>query len=113
MKKEEINKIIGTGKQVKENSNRTAYEIILFDNEVDVVITVPFDVHEIFYEAKDKEGNILLEDWRDHYGETELEDYKKSLIEIARIMKSPEFRLTNNQKTLEAKNENWFYLFGH
>ena len=113
MKKEEIAEILGDGTQIKENQNRNAFEITLLGNEIDVLVTVPYEVHEIFYEAKDKQGNELLKGWRDHYGETELEDYKESLLEIAQLIISPEFRLTNNGKTLEAKNDNWFYFFGY
>jgi hypothetical protein len=112
MKKEEIAKLLGYGKLVNENFNGTAYEVLIQGRSFDLVITIPFEVHEIYYEAKDKEGNSLLKDWRDHYGETEIEDYKESLLEVVKTMNSPLFRMVNEGKTVEVKSDGWFYLFG-
>jgi len=113
MKKEEISAVLGCGEQISENINRNAFEIFISGSEIDVLVTVPYEVHEIFYQANDKQGVRLLDDWFDHYGDTEREDYKDSLLDIAQIMISPEFRLVNKGKTLEVYKAGWRYFFGY
>ena len=109
MKREDIANIISSELI---NANGTAYEVLIPGVGLDLRITIPFDVHEIFYEAKDKEGNSLLKDWRDHYGETEIEDYKESLLEVVKAINSSQFRMVNEGKTVEVKSDGWFYFFG-
>ena len=69
-------------------------------------------MHELFYEAKDKNGASLVTDSFECYGESELDDYKECLLDIVDILKSPIFKVTNNGKTIETKHFKWVYLFG-
>ena len=67
---------------------------------------------ELFFDVKDKEGNILLTDNHDFYGLTEVEDFEEALLAIAGIIKSPDLRIVNNGKTVQAKGYEWYYWFG-
>ncbi len=112
MTKEEIIGILGKSESVTENKNKTALIVAINSGDINVVVTVPYEVHELFYEALDNEGNILLKDGMECYGDMEFEDYKECLLDIVDVMKAPKFRLTNNRKTLEAYGYQWYYFFG-
>ncbi|MBC3832531.1 hypothetical protein H8K33_13570 [Undibacterium amnicola] len=112
MDKQEILKIIGDAVVVTQNTEDSALVILIEAVHFDVLVTVPYQVTELFFEVKDKEGNILLTDHHDFYGITEIEDFKESLLEIADIVKSPDLRVVNNGKTVQAKGYEWYYWFG-
>ena len=75
-------------------------------------VTVPYDINEVFWEAKNKEGVVLVQDSHDFYGDTEYKDIKECLLDIHDVMKAPKFRISNEGKTLEAYGCQWYYLFG-
>ncbi|MBU2705301.1 hypothetical protein KCM76_04875 [Zooshikella marina] len=112
MDKQEILKILGKPESFKENAEGSALTILIQSEALNVVITVPYQVTELIFEVQSKEGKTLLSDKHDFYGASEYEDFKESLLEITDIIKSPELRLTNNGKTVEAKGYKWYYWFG-
>ena len=112
MKREEIKEILGSDNSIRENEKGTAFEIEVPGSGIDVIFTVPFDVHVIHYEAKNKEGKTLLTDLQDFYGENEESDFKEALVQILNIIRNPYFQLTNNGKTIEYGSDNGTYLFG-
>lgn len=112
MDKQEILNIIGESAVVTQNTEATALIILIESLHFDVLVTVPYQVNELFFEVKDKEGNILLTDNHDFYGPTEVEDFKESLFTIADIIKSPGLRVINNGKTVQARGYEWYYWFG-
>jgi hypothetical protein len=112
VKRAEIIKALGIGNLYVENKNRTALEISLSDDRVNVSITLPYEVSEIYYEANGIDGAVFVKDWHDHYGESEEEDYINTLKIISSAIKSPSFRVTNNQKTIELVGAKNTYFFG-
>lgn len=112
MNKQEILKIIAESETVTENSERSALIILIESLGFDVLVTVPYQVTELFFEVKDKDGNILFTDNHDFYGAFEFEDFRESLLEIADIIKLPDLRLINNGRTVQAKGYEWYYWFG-
>ena len=112
MDKEEILRILGNPDSFKENDNGSALIGLIQSETFNVIITIPFQVTELFFEVQCKKGNILLQDWHDFYGNLEHEDFKESLHEIADIIKSPILRLTNDGRTVEAKGYSWYFWFG-
>ena len=112
MKKTEILEVIGRDSNAIENESKTALCLTIESEEIDIVVTIPYEVHELYYEAKDKKGTLLVKDCFECYGELELEDYKESLQDIVDVIKSPVFRITNNGKTIETKHYEWVYFFG-
>ncbi len=111
MDKQEILRILGNPESFKENAERSALTIPIQAETINVVITVPYNVKELFFDMQSKEGTTLLSDSHEFYGDCEDIDFKESLLEIADIIKSPELRLTNNGKTVEAKGFQWYYWF--
>ncbi len=112
MNKNEILKILGNESVAIENDNKTALNVTINSEELDIDITIPYNVYELYFEAKDKKGTTLVKDWFECYGELELEDYKECLQDIVDAIKSPLFRITNNGKTVETKHYEWVYFFG-
>ena len=112
MKKNEILEILGQDSNAIESENKSALCITIESDELDVFITIPYEVHELFYEAKDENGTSLVTDSIECYGESELDDYKECLQDIVDILKSPIFRVTNKGKTIETKHYKWVYFFG-
>lgn len=102
MDKQQILKIIGDSAVVTQDTEDSALIILIESLYFDVLVTVPYQVTELFFEVKDKEGNILLTDNHDFYGASEVEDFKESLLEIADIIKSPNLRIVNNGRTVHA-----------
>lgn len=112
MRKEYITKILGRSQNVVENENGSAVVVSIKTDDIDVYVTVPYDVNEVFWEAKTKDGDLLVQDSHDFYGDTEFEDIKECLLDIHDVMKAPKFRLSNKGKTIEAYGLQWYYLFG-
>ena len=112
MNKEEIIEILGSAENIAEHENGSSLIISILTADIDVYITVTYQVHELYYEAKDKHGNTLVNDWHDFYGDMEVEDFKESLLDIFDVIKSPEFRVANNGKAIEAYGLEWYYFFG-
>ncbi len=111
MNKEEIVNILNLGHPVPENKNQSALEIVITQNNVSLHISVPYGVTEVYYEARDHNGALIIEDWHDHYGDSETEDYIDTLKQISSAMKSPSFRINNN-KTVELLGDETTYFFG-
>ena len=109
MKRDDIKNLLGESPHIQENINGTAFEITIVDNNISIIVTIPFDVHVIHYEATDKAGNSLVTDLQDFYGSTEESDFKETVLETLDLLKSPSFKLINNGKTIETNGK---YLFG-
>lgn len=112
MDKQEILNIVGDSHAVRENSNRSAVLVFIESLDINVVVTIPYYVSEIFFEVKDKTGKTLFSDSHDFYGYSKNEDFNEALLEIADIIKTPELRLMNNGKTIQAKGYEWYYWIG-
>ncbi|RCU49625.1 hypothetical protein DU002_11990 [Corallincola holothuriorum] len=112
MRKEYIAKILGNNPNVIENDNGSAVVVSIKTSDIDIYVTVPYDINEVFWEAKNKEGVVLVQDSHEFYGDTEYEDIRECLLDIQDVMKAPKFRVSNEGKTLEAYGYQWYYLFG-
>ena len=112
MKKFEITQILGRQVQAEENDNGTALIVSIISDDLDVIVTLPYELHELHYEAKNKLGETLVQDSHECYGDLELDDYKECLQDIVDIAKVPKFRMTNNDMTVEAHGYKWHYFFG-
>ncbi|MBQ4810286.1 hypothetical protein J8M20_03015 [Pseudoalteromonas luteoviolacea] len=112
MRKEYISKILGDSPNVVEIDNGSAIFVTIKTDDIDVYVTVPYDVNEVFWEAKNKDGTVLVKDSHDFYVDTEHEDIKGCLLDIHDVMKVPKFRICNGGKTIEAYGYHWYYLFG-
>ena len=110
MKKAEILSILGCYDCIREDEASTALVVKIEDTDIDVFVTIPYNIQELFYEARDKTGKLLLSDCFDCY-ET-LDDYIECLMDVVDVLGSPKFRLVNDGKTLEAYGLQWYYLFG-
>ena len=107
-----IKKIIEGQPGVKRNDQDNAWQVDIPSDDINVHILIPDDVLEIFLEARDQQGELLIKDWVDFYGDDELEDYKEYLFDIHDVIHAPFFRLVNDGKTLEALAYEWHYFFG-
>jgi len=112
MNKSEITQILGGHVRAEENENGTALCVSMISENVDVIVTLPYKILELHYKAKNKIGETLVLDSHECYGDQELDDYKECLQNIIDIAKSPNFRTTNNDKTVEARGYEWYYFFG-
>ena len=112
MKKEEILTILGSKDCVSENSGKTAIIVTIKSECIDVYVTIPYGIHEVYFEAKDKQNNLLVKDWFDFYGDSELDDFQETLLDVADVIENPKFRQSKNGKAIEAFGYQWYYLFG-
>ena len=112
MNKFEIIQILGDQISAEENENGTALSVSMISENIDVIVTLPYELYELHYKAKNKAGETLILDSHECYGDMELDDYKECLQDIIDIAKAPKFRITNNQKTVEAHGYEWRYFFG-
>lgn len=112
MEKNQIIEILNTTNGVSENINSTAIIVFIESNDIDVFITIPYEINEIFFEAKNKHGKLLVKDWMDFYGNSSLDDYRETLLDISDVIKHPKLRVINNGKTVEAFGFDWYYFFG-
>ena len=112
MNKQEIISVFGSDRILSENSNGTALSLSLKSEQITVKVTIPLGVHELFFEARDTEGSLLVKDWHDFYGEEELVLFKDSLQFLASIPSPPEFTITNNGGTIKVRVARWEYFFG-
>tara|TARA_B100000614_G_scaffold226809_1_gene217595 strand:+ start:129 stop:491 length:363 start_codon:yes stop_codon:yes gene_type:complete len=112
MNKKDILDILGPSESITEREDGSALIVSIISEDLDIVITIPCHVHELFYEARDKNGNILVTDWHDCYGDLEIEDFKETLLDIREVMTSPKLRVASNGKAIEAFSLTWYYFFG-
>lgn len=112
MNKEEILKIIGLEDSSEVAESSSALEISITGEGVDIFVTLPHEVTDVYFEARNKEGILLVKDWHDHYGDTELDDYRSTLEKVSSAIKNPNFRVTNNGKTVQLKEDVYLYFFG-
>lgn len=112
MNKYELVRILGEYGKYRETPSKSALIVDIETPDLDVMITIPYEVHEIFFEARDKSGFVLLVDSQECYGENEQEDYKELLMDVEGVLKQPKFRITNSGKTVEAMGYKWYYFFG-
>ncbi len=89
MNKSEILRILGTESNAVENENCTSLCVNIYSENIDVEVTIPYDIHELFYEAKDKQGVNLVNNQFDFYGDMEVEDFKECLLDIVDVITSP------------------------
>lgn len=113
MTKDKILTILGESDSITENDNQTALEVRISTENMDVTVTIPYDVYEMFFEAKDKDGKPLVKDWFDFCEGPRRDDFREELLAIVDIMKSPVLRVVNGGKTVEAKCSQWYYWFGN
>jgi hypothetical protein len=111
MNKKELIGILGS--QVRENESCTGLSITLNGGEIIVTVNLPYETHELQYEAKNKAGETLVIDCHECNNDNiHFDDYKECLLDIVDIAKSPKFRAKNENNTIEAFGYRWYYFFG-
>lgn len=100
-----------------------AYEVTASKNRIEITVTIPFSVYEIFFRATDLSDGHRIEDWDESYGETRHSDFLATLREVLWALKNAEFRLSDagtppklprDRKTVDYKDQRgeWRHLFG-
>lgn len=112
MNKESLFRIIGDNRGIVENDNGTALVVNIESDELKVIVTIPYDVNEIYYEAINSQGVVLIKDWSDYYGEFEEDDFQEDLMDIVDVLRKPIIRLSDDGKYVEAFGYRWYYFFG-
>jgi len=112
MNRVEILNILGSNVKFAEKDNQSAIDIFIESEQIDVIVTIPYSVTELFFSATDKAGKSLVVDNFECYGELQDEDFIECLMDIHDIIKSPTLRLSEAGNAIEAKGFQWYYWFG-
>ncbi len=115
MKREEIRALVERHARVStfsvaEEDDR--FQIRASRSDIEIILTIPVEVTELYFEARSKDNTAEVKDWHDFYGESEHQDFKDELSEFLKALARSEFRFTNRGKTLEYFNGQWSYAFG-
>lgn len=80
---------------------------------IEIELTIPINVYEIFFKAKDLSTSKAIDDWRDYYGEDKEKDYIEDLESILLVLSEKDIRFSDDKKTIEYQDGDWKYFFGH
>ena len=108
---------------VNEGGGGDAFQVRVGDSAVKIVrergglralLTIPYEVHELFLEAEHTVSGQKVEDWFDYYGETEEADFRDNLQRFVIVLRECDLRIDERGKTIEYLFGNqWRYFFGH
>ena len=77
------------------------------------VLTIPYEAHELFFEAEHPASGKKVEDWFDYYGETEEADFRDDLRRFVFALRECDLRIDERGKTVEYFHQDrWQYFFG-
>ena len=81
-------------------------------DHLEITLTIPIGVTELFFDAKNVNTGEILKDWFDYFGETEVKDFELDVNKFLSVLASKEVRITNQDQTIEYLDDEWSYLFG-
>jgi hypothetical protein len=98
--------------QVQPGDN--AVVVVCERNDLRIVLTIPYEVHELSFEMEHHVSGRKIQDWFDYYGETEESDFEDDLKRFIFVLRKCEFRIDDLGKTVEYYHQDrWQYLFGY
>lgn len=111
MNKEEILNRLHDNSILNINASDTSVDVTV-NKDVCVVLTIPYDVNEMFFEATDHATGNKVKDWFDYYDDEAESDFAEDLERFIDAMSNCPIRINENSKRVEYKKEDWEYFFG-
>ncbi len=91
-----------------------AVKIVRERSDLRIVLTIPYQVHELFLEVEHLVSGQKIEDWFDYYGEAEKSGFWDDLKRFLFVLQECDIRINVCGKSAEyGYHDQWHYFCGY